>query len=57
MTRASATPVEIGVARSFVSDSFGQVSIQSRRMSRATGLTDAEAYGALADLVVRGIRA
>jgi AcrR family transcriptional regulator len=32
------------------------VSIQTRRMAGATGLTDAAAYGALADLVVHGIR-
>ncbi len=32
------------------------VSIQTRRMAGATGLSDAAAYGALADLVVHGIR-
>ena len=36
--------------------SSAMVTIQSRRMAAATGLTDAAAYGALADLVVHGIR-
>ena len=33
------------------------VSIQGRSVSRATGLSDASAYSALADLVLRGIQA
>jgi AcrR family transcriptional regulator len=36
--------------------SAAMVSIQTRRMAGATGLTDAAAYSALADLVVHGIR-
>jgi AcrR family transcriptional regulator len=36
--------------------SSAMVSIQTRRMAGSTGLTDAAAYGALADLVVLGIR-
>lgn len=46
------------VSVSFVAEvvAAAMVSIQTRRMAGATGLTDAAAYSALADLVVHGIR-
>jgi AcrR family transcriptional regulator len=47
-------PISVAFVAEVVSSAM--VAIQTRRMGGATGLTDAEAYGALADLVVHGIR-